>query len=91
MREINEEIIRYLLKIFDIEIEVVKASDMNVDHGLEKTNLMIALLKEAGAEVYLSGPSGKDYLEVEKFQQNNIELKFFDFQHPVYPQEISGF
>ena len=89
--QINEEIILYLLKCFDINVEVVKGSELNIDPELEKTDLLIALLKSVGADIYLSGPSGRNYLEFDKFQQNNIGLKFFKFQHPVYKQRYPGF
>jgi hypothetical protein len=89
--QINEEIIAYLLDCFNIETEVVKASDINIDPSLEKTDLMIALLKSVGAHTYLSGPSGRKYLEVEKFAQNGINLKYFKFEHPTYKQRYPGF
>ena len=88
---LNEKIIIYLLKCFDIEVEIIKASDITLDKHLEKTDYMIALLKAVKADVYLSGPSGKNYLELEKFPQAGIQLKFFNFQHPVYPQRYPGF
>jgi hypothetical protein len=89
--EFTEAIIRYLIKCFSIDVEVIRARDLRVDTSLEKTDLMIALLKNAGADVYLSGPSGRTYLETEKVPANNIELKYFHFQHPVYPQRYPGF
>jgi hypothetical protein len=64
---------------------------MDMDPSLEKTDLIIHLLKSAGADIYLSGPSGKNYLDIEKFRQNNVDLKFFKFNHPVYAQRYPGF
>jgi hypothetical protein len=89
--QINEEIILYLFRCFEINAEVIRASELNVGRELEKTDLMIVLLKSVGADIYLSGPSGRNYLEFEKFPQNNIDLKFFKFQHPVYKQRYPGF
>jgi hypothetical protein len=89
--QINEEIILYLFKCFKINVDIVKASKMNIVDSLQKTDLMIALLKNVDANVYLSGPSGSDYLEVEKFSQNKIDLKYFKFQHPNYRQRFVGF
>ncbi len=82
--QINEEIISYLLRCFEINVEVIKATDLDMDPDLWRTDWLIALLKSVSAETYLSGPSGKDYLNFQKFTQNNINLKFFKFQHPVY-------
>jgi hypothetical protein len=89
--QINEKVISYLLRCFETDVEVIKASELNVDPNLRKTDMLIACLRGVGADIYLSGPSGRDYLDFEKFAQNNIELKFFEFQHPVYKQTYSGF
>lgn len=89
--QINEAIITYLLKCFEIRVPVIKASELGLDHELKKTDLLINILKNAGADIYLSGPSGRNYLELDKFPRNNIGLKFFKFQHPVYEQRYPGF
>lgn len=89
--QINEKIIFYLLKCFDINTEIIKSSDLDLDPNLRKTDLPIAILKNIGAKAYLSGPSGKNYLEFDKFKENDIKLEFFDFKHPVYKQKYPGF
>lgn len=89
--QLNEKILLYVLNCFGIKVEVIKASEMKIDPVLRKTDLMLAYLKCAGADIYLSGPSGRNYLEAEKFPQNNMGLKYFAFQHPVYQQRYPGF
>lgn len=89
--ELNEKILSYLLSCFEINVKIMRTSQLNVDASLHKTDLQIAYLKAADAEVYLSGPSGRNYLEQEKFPESKIDLKFFKFQHPVYPQRYPGF
>jgi len=88
---INVEIISYLLRCFEIDVEVITTSEMDLDPELRSTDLLITILKRVGADIYLSGPSGKNYLDFEKFSQNNIELRFLKFQHPVYKQTYAGF
>ena len=91
MWQLNREIISYLLACFKIDTPVVISSELNVKPDLQKTDLMIALLKSVGADIYLSGASGRNYLEVALFPQSDIELKYFKFQHPVYEQRFPGF
>ena len=57
------EIISYLLKCFEIDIEVITTSEMDLDPELRSTDLLITILKRVGADIYLSGPSGKNYLD----------------------------
>ena len=89
--QMNIQIISYLMKCFNIEVEILKASEMDLDPNLHKSDSIIALLKTARADIYLSGPSGSNYLEFEKFHQNNIDLKFAEFNHPIYTQKFPGF
>lgn len=89
--QVNEEITLYLLKSFDIDVEIIKASKLDLDPDLQKSDLIIAILKGIGAKTYLSGPSGKNYLEFDKFKKNDIKLGFFEFKHPVYKQRFYGF
>jgi len=56
--QLNVEIIKYLLKCFNIEVELLKASEMNIDQNLRSTDFIIALMVASGADIYLSGPSG---------------------------------
>jgi hypothetical protein len=89
--QLNEMILLYLLKIFDIHVEIFKASELGVNQELHSTDLLVDCLKKVRADIYISGPSGRDYLEVEKFSNNDIELKYFKFVHPVYPQRYPDF
>jgi hypothetical protein len=89
--QINLKIILYLMRCFNIEVEVLKASDLGVDPDLPTTEFIISMVNRAGGNIYLSGPSGKNYLELEKFPQNNLGLKFFKLEHPVYEQRYPGF
>lgn len=91
LSEINIEIILYLLKQFQITVEIYRASQLNIDPGLTTTEYIIQLIIQAGFDTYLSGPSGKNYLELTKFPEQNVALKFFFLKHPVYKQRYPGF
>jgi hypothetical protein len=87
--EINLEFIRYLLKAFDIEIEMVFASEINV--ATTKTQRLIDLVKGVKGTHYLSGTGAVDYLEPSLFEDADIVLEIQDFQHPTYPQLHGNF
>jgi hypothetical protein len=53
--------------------------------------LLLRLVQATEGNVYLSGPSGRDYLDMSIFDQAGVEVQFHDFQHPVYPQLYDGF
>jgi hypothetical protein len=89
--EINIEIILFLLKCFDIKVEIMKMTDLNLNPELNGTDLIISELKIVGGNTYLSGPSGTKYLEQEKLRITGFDVKFIKFDHPVYQQRYTGF
>ena len=82
--EINIAIIKGFCEKLRINPKYIRSSELNVD-GL-KSSLILDICKETGATIYIAGPSGRDYLDMQSFRENNITVKFNDYNHPVYPQ-----
>nr|MBQ4454817.1 WbqC family protein [Clostridia bacterium] len=82
--EINISIIKAFCEKLDIHPEYIRSTELNVD-GL-KSDLILDICKETGADVYIAGPSGRDYLDMDSFADAGIEVVFNDFHHPEYPQ-----
>ena len=87
--DLNEAIIRYLLSALSIEVQIVKSSQMDV-RG-HQGDLLLDICRQLGADVYLSGISGREYLEVERFEKASIEVRFQEFHHPIYQQRYEPF
>ena len=52
-----------------------------------KTDRLLGICKELGADRYLSGPAAKSYLEIEKFEAAGIAVDWMDYSgYPQYPQ-----
>ncbi len=51
-----------------------------------KTERVLDILQKAGASVYLSGPSGRNYIVPELFQQAGIQLEYKQYNYPEYEQ-----
>lgn len=84
LSELNISIIKYFMKELDLNKKVYIASEMDVTGS--KSELMLSICQKLNATVYLSGPTGREYLNQEIFQQNRINVMFHHFQHPSYPQ-----
>jgi hypothetical protein len=63
----------------------LRSSELPGIHGL-KTERLIQILKEVGATHYISGPSARDYIEPEKFEEAGVTLEYMEYNYPVYPQ-----
>jgi len=84
LRDLNIELIKFIFKKFGLNTKIHIASEL-IDKS-EKTELLLSICQKLGADVYLSGISGKDYLDVFKFKKANIKVEFQNFEHPIYQQ-----
>lgn len=61
----------------------------STQYGAEgaKSNRILGLCRAAGADVYLSGPAARDYLQVEDFEAEGITVEWMDYDgYPEYEQ-----
>lgn len=56
-----------------------------------KSDLVLDMCLKLNADVYLFGALGKDYAEVDKFNERGIKVIFQDYQHPEYSQQFGEF
>lgn len=82
--DINIAIIKGFAKKLDIHPQYIRASEMKLKGS--KSDLILDICKELKANVYISGPSGRDYLNIQSFTDANIVVKYNDYNHPIYPQ-----
>ena len=78
-----------ILDLLKINPKVIIGSTLDIEEGLKKDDLVIELLKQVNATIYLSGKGAKNYQDEGKFKQNNILLKYQEFCHPIYVQKYT--
>ena len=83
---INFEIIRTILNLFEYKGTIVFSSSLGIENDVKATDALIAILKKIGAQMYLSGPSGKKYMDENKFKEAKIGIIYQEFRHPTYNQ-----
>ncbi len=67
----------------------VRASELPVEgHG---PGLLLDICRHLGADTYLSGGFGREYLDTSAFTAAGVEVRFHDYEHPVYPQRFGDF
>ena len=74
LADTNEVIIRRLAHMAGIKTNIIR----DVDTDLQGTSRLIDLVLRAGGTTYLSGPSGKDYLDCSAFYRQRLEVQFFE-------------
>ncbi|HEX7118635.1 MAG TPA: WbqC family protein [Longimicrobiales bacterium] len=81
---LNLALIDALRRPLGIHTPIVRASDLGVTGT--RSELLAAICRRLGAAVYLSGPSGREYLDPTPFEAAGIRIAFHDYDHPVYRQ-----
>lgn len=82
-------ILSYLKEAFGISTPVHLASEHKASP--EPTARLIDLCKALGADTYLSGAGGSNYMDLSKFEEAHLAVVFQEFAHPVYPQCFEPF
>ncbi len=83
-------IIRFLISKFNIDTELYVDTDFNQDFGISNQR-NIALCKQVGGDIYLSGNGAKVYNDNKLYSENSLELIYQDYVAPTYVQMSNEF
>ncbi len=87
--DFNAAAIRWLFEQFEVKAEVFDSSKLDCPGAA--TDKLLAVCRKLGATEYLSGISGKEYLDESKFEAAGIKVRYQDFHHPIYAQRFEPF
>ncbi|HEV3029078.1 MAG TPA: WbqC family protein, partial [Planctomycetota bacterium] len=76
--------IELILHLLGLERSMDRTSALGITG--ESTGLVLAMCKATGADTYLSGVHGRDYLDPAEFERQGIRLRFQEFSCPAYSQ-----
>ncbi len=79
----------FWLDVLNIHTKIIKSSSLDVVS--KKSDFVFDLCNVVDADHYISGAMGKDYLEIEKFENAGITVEFQNYKHPVYKQLFGEF
>jgi hypothetical protein len=63
----------------------MRSSEITGING-QKTDRLIQILTRVGAKHYISGPSARGYIELDKFDAAGIALEYIKYDYPSYEQ-----
>lgn len=82
LMKLNIDLMYHFFAWLEIYPIIYRASELNATGG--KSELLANICKEVGATKYISGCSGRNYLDTSFF--GPIEVEYQNFIHPVYKQ-----
>jgi hypothetical protein len=89
LSNLNIALIELLCSYLGIKTRFCLASEMKLEG--KGSELILNICSVMGGATYLSGISGKDYLQVSDFTEAGIEVIFQEFHHPIYKQLYEPF
>ena len=90
LSRINFRFLKAICDILGIKTKLSWSMDYHLFDG--KTERLVELCRQSGANTYLSGPAAKDYINHQLFQEAGIELRYVDYTgYPDYHQLFPPF
>lgn len=90
LSEINQYFIVAIAEFLGLPTIFHNSSDFSLAEG--RNERLIGLAKNVGANVYISGPAAKSYVEERQFADSGITVRWFDYSgYPQYPQLYGEF
>jgi hypothetical protein len=85
--DFNVSCIQQMCTILGIEwkSKTVRSSELAIQSV--GTQRLVDICKNQKCGIYLCGAGSGEYLEEKIFQEQRVELRFFNFKHPVYEQK----
>jgi hypothetical protein len=89
LADLNIHIIESLSKFLKIDKKIYFESKLGIAN--KSTQRIIDICLKLGADTYLSGIGGKEYLEEKLFERSGIKLLYQEYEHPSYMQRFQPF
>ena len=89
LSQLNLKILKFLLRKLKVEKKIIIASEYNFKGA--KSDLVLDMCVSLKATKYIFGSQGINYVDQNKFKNNNVEIFFQDFKHPKYKQLNGNF
>ncbi|MGW8284034.1 MAG: WbqC family protein [Gemmatimonadota bacterium] len=77
------------LRALEPDCEILRASDLHATGSGQ--DLLLGICREVGADSYLSGAFGREYLDEGRFEESGIHVFYHDYEYPEYQQRFGEF
>lgn len=82
--DLNFTSLKKTLDFLNIKIKIIKESELDISG--KSTKRLVNICKAIGADIYVSGIGGKNYMDEKSFSENKIKIEYQNYSSVVYPQ-----
>lgn len=87
--DLNMQLIHFIKCAFNLDTEIIFSSELGFK--TTSTERLVNVIEALEGDIYLSGPIGREYLDLSLFEKKGIKVEFQDFKPPIYRQCYDGF
>lgn len=84
LADLDREVLAWMCSKFAIATPLAWSSELDVQG--DRIDRLIAIVRHYGGDIFYEGAAGRDYIPVERFEDQGVRVEFQNYQHPVYPQ-----
>ncbi len=88
--QVNIFVVKRLVEMLGIETPLYVASELETLPE-DPDDRLIAIAKYFGADTYLAGAGGREYMELDRFEREGVRVLFQEYHHPAYNQLFGDF
>lgn len=90
LSDINIAFIKRINEYLHIDTEII--DDRSLELNGDKNDRLIQICEQLDCKHYYSAPAAKNYMDIERFDKNNIKVEFMDYKgYPMYKQLYGEF
>ena len=91
--DLNLSLIRFLLSALGIERDIKRTSELELgdEQHFDKTGRVLNVCERLGVSYLYDGAAAASFLEVPRFEERGISVRFQNYRHPIYHQQFGGF
>lgn len=82
--DLDMALIEWGMQALGLTTPILCSSRLQVEGAA--TNRLVEICKAVGADCYLSGPGGANYMDLEAFAAAGVQVRWQEFASPVYEQ-----
>ncbi|MCI0396037.1 MAG: WbqC family protein [Chloroflexi bacterium] len=84
---LNMRLVEWVTELLGIRTPILYSSVLGVAGG--QTERLIRICRKVGADCYLSGPGGREYMDLSLFAAAGIGVRWQEFSAPTYEQQFA--
>jgi hypothetical protein len=87
--DLDLAVVELICRWLGLSCRTARSSELGISG--QRSQRLLDLCLHFGASRYLTGDAAESYLDVDLFARHNVEVRWQNYRHPIYPQQHGSF